>query len=428
MVKKIVSRIIVILTLSLLGVATVSQPSAAATQGQLLDAKAGIAVDASSGQILYQQNAKQVLPIGSMTKMVLIYLTLQAIKEGKLTWNTEVPVDQLAYRLTQDKDLTNVPLEENGHYTVGSLYQAALVASANSAAVLLGNAVAGSQTGAVNQMRTLLKRWGIEDAKIVNTSGLNNSYLGDDRYPNSASTAENEMSAADVAIAAQHLMADYPEVLETTKQRSLPFQVKSGTTTTMKTWNTMLPGESAAVSDLPVDGLKTGTTDLAGECFAGTVSKNGNRIITVVMHANQAEKDKNARFTETAKLMHEVFNTQTKQTWLPKGAQVNQLKTLAVPDGKNTAVKIGTKQALTFWAPTAATSNQIKLSYQLTKAATKKQLAAPVKAQQKVGTATIQSNDYLPGYSVPKVTLVTQTSVAKATFGQQVSRFFQNIF
>ena len=54
-------------------------------------------------------------------------------------------------------------------------------------------------------MKAQLKDWGITDAKIVNASGLNNSYLGDNIYPGSKSDEENTMSAKDVAIIAQHV-------------------------------------------------------------------------------------------------------------------------------------------------------------------------------------------------------------------------------
>ncbi|MEL1196656.1 D-alanyl-D-alanine carboxypeptidase, partial [Staphylococcus epidermidis] len=77
---------------------------------------------------------------------------------------------------------------------------------------------AGSQKDFVDLMRQKVADWGIQDAQLYSVSGLNNEFLGAEVYPDSPADAENEMSAADVALVAQKLLADYPEILETTKQ------------------------------------------------------------------------------------------------------------------------------------------------------------------------------------------------------------------
>ena len=76
-------------------------------------------------------------------------------------------------------------------------------------------------------MKAQLKDWGITDAKIVNASGLNNSYLGDNIYPGSKSDEENTMSAKDVAIIAQHVVKEYPEILDITKKLKLILMVST---------------------------------------------------------------------------------------------------------------------------------------------------------------------------------------------------------
>lgn len=78
--------------------------------------------------------------------------------------------------------------------------------------------IGGTESKFVDMMKAQLKDWGITDAKIVNASGLNNSYLGDNIYPGSKSDEENTMSAKDVAIIAQHVVKEYPEILDITKK------------------------------------------------------------------------------------------------------------------------------------------------------------------------------------------------------------------
>ncbi|MFC6169979.1 serine hydrolase [Loigolactobacillus jiayinensis] len=418
MFKKIIIRVTLLLTF-VLGSAG---PTLAATT---VDAKAGLAVDAQSGQILFDQAGSEVLPIGSMTKLLTVYLTLNAIKQGKLSWDTQVPVSALAYKLTKNTELTNVPLTENGKYSVRDLYDASLIQSANSAAMLLGDAFAGSQTAAVKQMRAQLQKWGIKDAYIVNLSGLNNSYLDGQIYPGSATTDENKMSAVDMAIVAQHLLKDFPEVLNTTKQTNMTFAAGTSSATKLTTWNFMLAGQAAADTNLPVDGLKTGTTELAGACFTGTVKKDGHRIITVVMHANKNETDSNARFIETAKIMNDVYNEQSYHTIAQGSAPTNQQR-LPVKLGTQPRVPVGLAQSVSFWLPKAQAKP--KVTYKLT---AKTPLAAPVAKDKMVGTANITTPvtlRYLPG-ETPKATKVTtQKASAKLTgfslFKAQVADFF----
>lgn len=418
MFKKVIIRVTLIFGM-LLGSAV---PTLAA---DTVDATAGLAVDAQSGQILFDQNSKQVLPIGSMTKLLTVYLTLSAIKQGKISWDTQVPVSALAYKLTQNKELTNVPLTENSKYSVRDLYDASLIQSANSAAMMLGDAFAGSQTAAVEQMRVQLQKWGITDAHIVNLSGLNNSYLDGEVYPGSSTTDENKMSAQDMAIVAQHLLKDFPEVLNTTKNASMEFASGTSSATTLKTWNYMLAGQAAAVSNLPVDGLKTGTTDLAGACFAGTVKKNGRRIITVVMHANQNDTNANARFIETAKIMNSVYDTQNYQT-LAKGTAPNKQDRLTVKFGTQLQVPVGLAQTIGFWLPKNQTNTQITYNK-----SAKTPLTAPITVGQTVGTAQIKTPvtlNYLPGQTPQATKITTQKAIAKLTgfslFKAQVADFF----
>ncbi|MFD0897488.1 serine hydrolase [Loigolactobacillus binensis] len=417
MFKKVMIRVTLIFGLLLGSTA----PTLAATT---VDAKAGLAVDAQSGQILFDQNGSKVLPIGSMTKLLTVYLTLNAIKQGKISWDTQVPVSSLAYKLTKNTELTNVPLTENSKYSVRDLYDAALVQSANSAAMLLGDAFAGSQTAAVKQMRAQLQKWGINDAQIVNLSGLNNSYLDGDIYPGSTKTDENKMSAQDMALVAQHLLKAFPEVLNTTKQTSMAFAKGTSSATTLKTWNYMLPGQAAADTNLAVDGLKTGTTDLAGACFTGTVKKDGRRIITVVMHANQNDTNANARFIETAKIMNSVYNTQSYQT-LAKGTAPSNQARLPVKLGTQTNTSVGLAATVGFWLPK---TQHAKLNYKVT---TKTPLSAPVTAGQKVGTARLKTAvalRYLPGQTPKAVEITAQKSISKlagfALFKAQIADFF----
>ncbi|MFD1484960.1 serine hydrolase [Lacticaseibacillus baoqingensis] len=378
-----------------------------------IDASAALAIEAKTGKILYAKNADQALPIASMTKLIGIYLVRQAIAQGKLQWTTTVTPDANIYALSQDKQLSNVPLRQDGQYTIKALYQASLIYSANAAMMLLGNAVAGNQAKFIDQMRAQLKAWGISDATIINASGLDNNELAAvDRYPQTTDTDQNLLSAKDVAIVAQHLIADYPDTLATTSIKEMLFDSGNSDATKMANYNTMLPGLATAQSDFTVDGLKTGTTDRAGDCFAGTATQHGMRIITVVMHANGSGDDK--RFVQTAKLMRTTFANWKLMTVATAGKAVPGHTQLAVKYGQQGTVPLVADKTLALYVPKATTAAQLQYSYQ----GQTKRVLAPIAKAHAVGTLTVAAKDdplgYLNGQTAQTVTIKTAQTVKKA--------------
>lgn len=382
-----------------------------------LDVKAGLAVDAKSGQILYSKNAEQVLPIASLSKLLTVYLVLQAIHEGKLSWNQKIVPDEASQKVSQDTNLSNVPLKEGHAYTVKALYQATLIYSANGAAMALGNAVAGSHKGFIDMMRKQAQKFGINDAKIYTANGLSSSEVSDAKYPGAPDNAENEFSAKDMAIIAQRLLKDYPEVLDTTKITRMKFD--NGTDQTeMENWNWMLKGLAKSYTELPVDGLKTGTSDSAGACFVATVKKDGHRIITVVLGAKHTSQEDLSRFEETQKLMSYVFNNYN-YTTLKAGMTFKGADSLPVHDGKELTTKVALKDNQDVWLKNGVQTTAIKASVKADKKLYEKDgLQAPLSKGQSVGTLALsikgQDLAYLDGATSLNVKAKTTSEVKKA--------------
>lgn len=300
-------------------------------------AKHAIAVEATTGKVLYEKDATTPAGIASMTKILTVYLTYKEIDKGNLSWDTKVPISDYAYDLTANSDASNVPMEAR-EYTVEQLVNAAMVASANSAAIALAEQIGGSESNFVDMMKAQLNEWGITDAKLVNASGLNNSYLGDNIYPGSSSTDENMLSARDIAIIARHLITEYPDVLKISSQTTADFDGS-----TMNTYNYML-------KDMPyerdgVDGLKTGTTELAGASFVATSTENGMRVISVVMNADGWEENDFARFEATNKLLDYVKSNYEITTIIEAGQSYKNSKA-KVKDGKEKTVPVVAAQDL----------------------------------------------------------------------------------
>lgn len=300
-------------------------------------AKHAIAVEASTGKVLYEKDATTPDGIASMTKILTVYLTYKEIDKGNLSWDTKVPISDYAYDLTANSDASNVPMEAR-EYTVEQLVNAAMVASANSAAIALAEQIGGTESKFVDMMQAQLQEWGINDAKLFNASGLNNSYLGDNIYPGSSSTDENTLSARDVAIIAQHLITEYPDVLKISNQATADFDGS-----TMNTYNYMLKGMPYERDG--IDGLKTGTTELAGASFVATSTENGMRIISVVMNADGWQENEFARFEATNALLDYVKSNYKMTTLVDAGESTKSSKAKVI-DGKEKTVPAVASQEL----------------------------------------------------------------------------------
>lgn len=397
-----------------------------------LQAKAGIAVDAKTGQILYEKNGDQALPVASMSKLLSIYLVLQAIHAGKLKWDQKITISQPIAKVAKDTNLSNVPLRAGHSYTVKSLYQASLVYSANGAIEALGGAVAGSPHAFVTQMRAQAKKLGMTSAKIYNACGLTNKQVGDLGYANVAGKAENEWSAADQAKLAVALLNKYPEVLQTTKITKMWFEKGTKDATKMENWNWMLKGLAASYTKLHVDGLKTGTSDAAGANFTGTANNGGNRIVTVVLHARHKSQTDPARFQQTQKMMSYVYNNFKTVTY-HAGQAVTGAKTVTTHDAKEKTAKTALASGVKLWLRNDQVASNITAKPQLKASLTKNQaLEAPVAKNHRIGTANLSLKGDQLGFlgetKTVKVPLKVTQAVDKANVFVRAWRWVVALF
>ena len=175
-----------------------------------LGAQHAIAIDGTTGKILYEKNSDEKKEVGGISNLLTTYLVYEAIQQGKISLTDDVDISDKAYQLTAVEGISNVPMEAR-KYKVKDLLTALLVSNANSAAIALAEKVAGSEEKFVLLMKAKLKDWGITDATIVNASGLNQAIIDGDEE-NKKKNTENKLSAYDVAVIAKHLLEDYPEV------------------------------------------------------------------------------------------------------------------------------------------------------------------------------------------------------------------------
>nr|WP_257352373.1 D-alanyl-D-alanine carboxypeptidase family protein [Pseudalkalibacillus decolorationis] len=441
MINRMKQSVIFVLTMALVitsFVTTTSKVHAAAPDLQL-KAEAAILVDAETGRILFEKNADLLLPPASMTKMMTEYLLLEAIEEGKIKWDTPVKISDRAFKISHDSSLSNVWLRKDADpaYTVKELFEAAAIYSANGATMALAETIAGSEANFVKMMNDKAKELGLKKYTFVNSTGLNNRDL---KGMHAAGGPEemNMMSARATAKLAYHLLKDYPEVLETAKIPVKLFRKGTDDENRMINWNWMLEGNPRQGYEYEgVDGLKTGSTDIAGYSFTGTAKRNGTRLISVVMKTGSNPE----RFEETTKLLDYGFNNFTKKEVVKAGYTVKDKSTLPVVKGKEKTVDVQTTKPLTVvmlngeeekYKPKATWNNKV-----LNKNG---ELTAPVKKGDQVGTLTLaysgEGKDL--GYITEKakqksmVEIVAQDDVEKANWFVLMMRgiggFFSDIW
>jgi beta-lactamase len=368
-------------------------------------AKHAIAIEANTGKILYEKDATQPVEIASITKLITVYLVYEAIEQGKISLTTPVDISDYPYQLTTNSEASNVPLDAR-NYTVEELLEVTLVSSANSAAIALAEKVAGSEKDFVDMMKAKLQEWGIQDATLVNSTGLNNETLGDNIYPGSKKDDENKLSAYDVAVVARNLILKYPQVLEITKKPSSTFAGMTITST-----NYML-------EDMPayrggIDGLKTGTTVKSGDSFVGTTEEKGMRIITVVLNANTQAGNPYSRFTATSNLLDYISSNFALQTIIKQGESYQDSKA-PVQDGKEDTVTAVAKEDIQI-VQRLGSRVQSSITY-----SANSQQAAPLEAGTVVGRLTYDDKDLVgQGYVTsdrPSFDMVAEKNVEKAFF------------
>ena len=400
-----------------------------------VNSQAAFAVDATSGKILYDQDGEKTMGIASISKIIGLYIVLDQVKEGKLSWDDEVAISDYAETLSIAPNLSNVPLHKENTYTVKELFDSAFIQSANASMVALAEKISGSETAFLTVMNDQLKEWGIENATIVNVSGLNNVYLGANRPEGTGEVDENQMSAKDVAIIARHLLLDFPEVLEVTSTATKMFGENTQSPVEMVNWNWMLPGFINFKEG--VDGLKTGTTDFAGACFVGTIERDGKRIITVILNAEGHEQNPSVRFTETARLMDYCYDNWSVKEIGKANASIPSLKSIDVKNGKETSVNVVLKSPVSVWVRNDMDTGQLTITPKINETKVKdNELEAPIVRGTKVGTATITLAEdqlgYLEDGASPSTDIITASSVEKANIfvigWRNVTNFFSNLF
>ena len=382
--------------------------SAALVDPGLQSTKAGVVVDAQTGQVIADQNGTERLPIASTTKLITMYMVKEAVKSGKISLSQKVKVPEDIAAFSQDLSVANTPMTAEKTYTVQQLIDAMMVPSSNGAALLLANLLGGSQAKFEKMMEAKLESWGIAGVKIYSPSGLTNGDMKKFKDSSADDDVENEMSARELAVVARRLVVDYPDVLKTAQQKTVEFPAVSGGTETMNNTNELLGNETF---DLNWLGLKTGTTPNAGGNFVGVTKIQGRPVVSVVLNSGD-NADAAAKFNATLTMVKKADDA-VKVQKVASGLKPakNTVLVLTAKDGK---VSYKTKGTATFFVPAGESATTKAVNAKLSK-----KITAPLKQNEKLGTAQLESsfaaaNDWLTG--APDVELVSVSEEPRANW------------
>ncbi len=238
-------------------------PKKAAPAGTI---KGAIVMDASSGSILYEENADEVSPPASMTKLMTFAVLDDLIRAGTITWQTPVTVTAADSKIGG----TQVWLAEKEVFPVEELVYAMMIQSANDAAYALAHASAGSVEAFVALMNAKAHALGMNHTIFVSPHGL---------PPVGRKVANGDLTTPrDFARLCQYLLTQ-TDVLKYTSVKERKFRPDSPTHVIDMLNHDHLLGVPG------VDGLKTGYTEAAGYCLSSTAERAGRRVIVVVMGA-----------------------------------------------------------------------------------------------------------------------------------------------
>lgn len=410
--------------------------SAATIEQPAIEAAAAFAIEPTTGKVLLNQNGDEKLGIASMTKMITEYILLETIKNGDVAWDDQVNISEYAHNISQNYELSNVPLRIDDTYSVEELYQAMAIYSANGATIALAEHIAGDEKSFVDMMHEKVESWGITNYELYNTTGLSNSDLKGNIYPGSTEDSENSMTAREMSIVAQRLLLDFPEVLKTSSISEKKFREGTSDEISMQNFNWMLPGLIYEREN--VDGLKTGTTDFAGASMTGTAEEEGMRVITIVMNATNGQEDLSKRFAETDKIMDWAFENWDMVPVFKEGQTLENVDSLGVDKGKEDTIDVAVQSDVSLLVPTSADSEKTNATVQVKKDLLNEagNLTAPIKKGTEVGTAqvVIEGDElgYVNGDAGKEVTVVADSTVEKSNVfvltGRWVKAFISDLF
>lgn len=334
-----------------------------------LTSKSACLVDFASGQILYEKNSTEHLPVASMVKMMTILLTLEEFENGNLTDETKITTSENASSMGGSQ----VFIDPYVDYSAKDMLKSVIIASANDASVALAEHISGSEESFVVKMNERAKALGMNDTNYVNCTGL--------------PAPEQYSCAKDCAIVLKEVSKfDKYHEFSTTWMDELIHP--SGRKTELVNTNRLVKYYDGC------DGGKTGSTNEAGCCLSATAKRNNMRLISVIVGA----KNSQTRFNECSKLFNYGFANFENRVLLDS---TKAIKSLPVNKGKCDNIDIFAKEDFSVTTKKGQNAN-IEVLYDIPE-----KISAPAKQGDVIGKAILSKD----GNVIKEIDLILNESI-----------------
>ena len=349
-----------------------------------IKSESGIIMEASTGKILFDKNMDEQKSPASMTKIMTMLLTVEAIESGKISLEDEVNISANASKMGGSQ----VYLEENSTATVEMLLKSIAIGSANDASVAVAEKIGGTESNFVNMMNKRAKELGAVNTTFKNPHGLDE---------------EGHLTTAhDLALIARELIK-HKEILKLTSTYETTITHKNGKSLWLVNTNKLIKFYNG------LDGLKTGFTDNAGYCLTGTMLRNDMRLITVTMKAPTKE-DRN---TDTINLMEYAYSMYYKSTLIKKDKKIGDM---FIDNAKKRKVSYYLKEYVSVILDKDVRNIKYNYSVKLNN------VKAPLKKNDVVGTLTLHLNNQDINYN-----LIVKENIKKSNYFVRLNNYLKDI-
>ncbi len=257
-------------------------------------ARAAFVYDVTTGTVLLEQNAEVPIPPASMSKLMTLNMLFEALKDGRVTMETQFGVSSKAKSMGG----STMFLNENDRPTVEELIQGIIVLSGNDACVVVAEGLAGSEDAFARLMNDRAATLGMTGSTFANSSG----------WPN----PNHRMSARDLGMLTTRLITEFPEYYGYFGQKEYPYDGRAPDNRFNR--NPLLN------LGIGADGLKTGHTMEAGYGIVGSATQGTRRIVFVLSGLN-SEKE---RAEESERVVSWAFRQFVQKKVIDKGAEVTR--------------------------------------------------------------------------------------------------------
>ncbi|MFT6985382.1 MAG: D-alanyl-D-alanine carboxypeptidase (penicillin-binding protein 5/6) [Psychromonas sp.] len=310
-------------------------------------AKGYLLIDFDSGKILAENNSEERLEPASLTKMMTSYIIGREIKSGNLSPTAKVTISEKAWSKNFPES-SKMFIEVGKEVTVEDLNRGIIVQSGNDACVAMAEYIAGSEDAFADLMNSWAVQLGMNNTHFVNSHGLH--------------SADHYTTAHDMAILAKALITDVPNEYRIYSEKSFKYNGIVQYNRNGLLWD----------KSLNVDGIKTGHTSAAGYSLISSATKEGMRLISVVM----GTKSETSRKVESKKLLNWGFRFF--ETITPYNAG-DQLASERIWMGAQEMIRLGVAINTPITLPRGQAKN-LKADFII-----KDELRAPIKKGEKVG-------------------------------------------